>query len=289
MREPLFHFLLAGLALFGVYRWLNPQAFEPPTANRIVITQDDLRQMNLVWLAQGLPAPTPEQMANLVEGKVREEVLYREALALGLDKDDTIVKRRMAQKMDFLAEDLAALDEPDRDQLKTWFDAHTDRFAQPPRISFHHLYFSPDTRHAQAREQAAQVLDQLRREHASAEDGAGLGDTFMFQTYYPDRSLDLIAKDFGPNFARALLTQAPGTWQGPIESGLGWHLVWVDELTPQRIPSFDEIEPEVKQAWLAERRDELKRIAYQAMRERYTVVLPPDPAAADAPPAAAAQ
>lgn len=288
LREPLLHFLLAGAALFGIYRWLNPSAFEPPADNRIVITADDLRQMSLVWLAQGRPAPTPEQMAHLVETKVREEVLYREALALGLDKDDTIVKRRMAQKMDFLADDVAALAEPTPDALRKWFEANRDRFALPPRASFRHLYFSPDRRHAQARDGAAHALEQLRAAHAGADGVAGLGDPFMFQAYYPDRSFDQIAKDFGPGFARTLVEQPVGAWQGPIESGFGWHLVWIDELTPRRIPPFDEIEPEVKRAWLADRRDELKRVAYQAMRERYTVVLAHDPGPADAPASAAA-
>ena len=290
LREPLLHFVLAGLALFGVYRWLHPSAFEPPADHRIVITADDLRQMSLVWLAQGRPAPTPEQMAHLVEARVREEVLYREALALGLDKDDTIVKRRMAQKMDFLADDLAALAEPTPDELRQWFEANRDRFALPPRASFRHLYFSPDRRHAQAREGAAHALDQLRVAHAGAEGAAGLGDPFMFQAYYPDRSFDQIAKDFGPGFATALFEQPAGAWQGPIESGFGWHLVWIDELTPGRIPSFEEIEPEVKRAWISDRRDELERVAYQAMRERYTVELPADPApvTADAAVSAAA-
>ncbi|MCC7040123.1 MAG: peptidyl-prolyl cis-trans isomerase [Burkholderiales bacterium] len=278
LREPLLHFLVAGLALFGIYRWINPAAFEAPATNRIVITPDDLRQMSLVWLAQGRPPPTPEQMANLVEAKVREEVLYREALALGLDQDDTIVKRRMAQKMDFLADDLAALAEPTPDELRTWFNANRDRFAQAPRASFRHLYFSPDRRHAQAAEAATQALDRLRTGHAGADGLAGLGDPFMFQGYYPDRSFDLVAKDFGAKFARALFAQTPGAWSGPIESGFGWHLVWIDELTPARIPPFDEVEPEVRRAWISDRRDEMKRVAYQAMRQRYRVVLPDAPA-----------
>lgn len=272
LREPLLHFVLAGAALFGVYAWLYPSAYEQPDNNRIVITEDDLKQASVVWLAQGLPPPTPAQMANLIEGKVREEVLYREGLALGLDRNDTIVKRRMVQKMEFLAEDLAALGEPSRDELKAWYDANRERFAQPPRASFRHIYFSPDRRHGQARADAERALEQLAGKPAAAADG--VGDPFMFQAHYPDRSFDQVAKTFGPGFARALFAQAPGGWRGPIESGLGWHLVWIDELTPQQVPAFDEIEPEVKQAWIAERRETMKREAYEAMRARYTVVLP---------------
>lgn len=282
LREPLLHFVLAGAALFGVYRWMNPSAFERPADNRIVITADDLRQISVVWLAQGRPPPTPQEMANLIEGKVREEVLYREALALGLAQDDTIVKRRMAQKMDFLAEDLASLRDPTREELQKWFETHVDQFTEAPRASFRHVYFSPDRRHARTREDAARALDKLRSEHAGVDGAAGLGDPFMFQSYYPDRSYDQVARSFGPGFARALFEEAPGAWQGPIESGLGWHLVWIDELTPKRTPPFDEVEPEVRKAWISERREEMKRVAYEAMRARYTVELPPAPKAADA-------
>jgi len=274
LREPLLHFLVAGAALFGLYAWLNPSAFEAPDDHRIVITEDDLKQISVVWLAQGRPPPTPAEMASLIEGKVREEVLYREGLALGLEKNDTIVKRRMVQKMEFLAEDLASLGEPSRDQLAKWYDTNRDRFTQAPRATFRHIYFSPDHRHGKARADAEHELAKLAGKPADAVDATASGDPFMFQAYYPDRSYDQVAKAFGPGFARALFEQTPGAWRGPIESGFGWHLVFIDELTPAQVPPFDEIEPEVKQAWIAERRETLKREAYEAMRARYTVVLP---------------
>ena len=118
LREPLLHFLLAGLALFAMYQALNPAAVEQGNRSRIELTNDDLRQLAVGWMAQWRRPPTPEEMRRLVDSKVREEILYREALALGLDQDDTIVKRRMAQKMEFLAEDLAALREPNREELR---------------------------------------------------------------------------------------------------------------------------------------------------------------------------
>lgn len=278
LREPLLQFLLAGFALFAVYRALHPAAFSPPADDRIVITRDDLRQMSVVWLAQGRQPPTPAQIASLVEAKVREEVLFREALALGLDKNDTIVKRRLVQKMDFLAEDLASLGEPGRDELKAWFDANRERFARAPRASFRHLYFSPDRRGARTRDDAVTALAKLRGRRADAAGIAALGDQFMFQDYYPDRSFDQIATAFGPQFAKTLFDQVPGAWQGPVESGLGWHVVWIDELQPMRVPPYEEIEAEVKQEWIAERRDEAKRRSYEAMRARYTIVLPDETA-----------
>jgi hypothetical protein len=274
LREPLLHFLLAGLALFVAYRALNPASAEREASDQIKLTEDDLRQITVAWVAQGRPPPTPEQLKNLVETRVREEILFREALALGLDKNDTIVKRRLAQKMEFLAEDLSGIGDPTRDELKAWFDANAERFAFAPRASFRHLYFSPDRRGARARDDAARSLAKLQGKSADSPVAAGLADPFMFQAYYGDRSFDQLASAFGATFAQSLFGLEPGAWQGPIESGYGWHLVWIDALQLKRIPAFEEVEPEVRREWIAERRAETKRKAYEAMRARYEVVLP---------------
>jgi len=285
-QEPLLHFVLIGIVLYAVYRLVNPAAAagESDASHRIVLTQDDIVQMTLTWRAQGRPMPTPEQMASLIEARVREEVLFREALALGLDKDDTIVKRRLAQKMDFLAEDLSTLAEPTAQELKTWFEASPQRFALPPRLSFRHRYFSPDKRPARAFDDARRALPALAK--AGSADATGAGDEFMFQDRYVDQSSEQLAALFGPQFARALVGLPTGSWQGPVESGYGWHLVFVEEMTPGRIPPFEEIEPEVKREWIASRRAEAKQKMYETLRARYEVVLSDERPGAGAPKAA---
>jgi peptidyl-prolyl cis-trans isomerase C len=274
LREPLLHFLLLGLALFAGYRVLHPGPDATPPSTRIELTQDDLLQMSVAWLAQGRPAPTAEQMRNLVEHGVREEILSREAVALGLDKGDTIVRRRLAQKMEFLAEDVSAIEEPSSEQLRVWYTENSERFVLAPRVSFRHLYFSFDRRGERAGEAAARALAALAGRPSDWPDAGALADPFMFQDYYGDRSFDDLAKVFGPGFARALTQLERGAWQGPIESGYGWHLVFVDAIAQQRVPALEEIESEVKSEWVAARRAEAKRKAYEAMRARYQVVLP---------------
>jgi hypothetical protein len=274
LREPLLHFLLIGLALLAVDRLISPRAADRYAANRIELTRDDLSQMTVAWLAQGRPAPTAEQMRSLVEARVREEILYREALSLGLDRNDTIVKRRLAQKMEFLAEDVAALRDPSTAELRTWFEQNAARFALAPRASFGHLYFSPDLRGQRARDGAARALQQLAGKPGNWPPAATLADPFMFQNHYTDRSFEQMAKEFGPGFAQAVVQLPPGAWQGPIESGYGWHLVWVDSVTPGRVPAFEEVEADVKVAWIAAARGEAKRKAFEAVRARYEVVLP---------------
>jgi peptidyl-prolyl cis-trans isomerase C len=272
LREPLLHFLLAGALIFAVYDLLHP-ADRNAQANQIVLTKDDLRQLAVHWLAQGRALPTADEMRALVEQKVSEDILSREAVALGLDKDDEIIRRRLAQKMDFLAADIAALQDPSDAELRAWFAQNSGQFALPPRVSFRHLYFSCD-RGPGALDAAAAALAKLTGEPAAAAVAAA-ADPFMFRDYYDDRSREQIAKEFGPDFAKALFQLDPGAWRGPIRSGYGWHLVFVDATEPGRIPAFEEVEPDVKSAWLDQKQREIKRTAFEAMRARYNVVVPP--------------
>ena len=147
-REPLIHFLLIGAVLFAVDHYVQPARGAAPSSKQIQLSLDDLAQLALIFQSQWRREPTPEEFNRMVENKVQEEILYREALAMGLDKDDTIVKRRMAQKLQFLAEDVAAAREPTTTELKSWFEKNSAKFAQPSRVSFRHLYFSPDRRGA---------------------------------------------------------------------------------------------------------------------------------------------
>ena len=274
LREPLLHVLLIGATLFVVYYALNPSAGQRQDSNRIVISADDLTQIQLAWMAQWHRPPRPEEMLNLLDGKIREEVLFREAMALGLDKDDTIVKRRLAQKMEFVMEDASALRQPADDELRRWFAHNAQRFATPSLVTFRHLYFSPDLRGAHAHDDAMKVLRKLAGKPEQSPELEGLSDPFMFQDFYAERSPDQVADIFGTSFAQALAGLGPGKWQGPIESGLGWHLVWVESNIPGRVPAFDEVEARVKSEWSDEQRAKGKRKMFDHMRARYQIVLP---------------
>jgi hypothetical protein len=274
-REPLVHFALLGALLFGAYAYFErKQGVAADPSKQIELTVGDLSQLIQVFRAQWRRDPAPEEFRQLVEEKAREEILYREALALGLDKDDTIVKRRLAQKMQFLAEDVAAAREPTVDELAGWYREHSDRFAFPPRVSFRQLYFSTDRRQAGAHADAATALTKLAGQPEDSSVAASIADVSMFQDYYRDRTPEYLAKEFGPNFALTVTKLAPGSWQGPFESGFGWHLVFVDTLIPGRAPAFEEVEDEVKRAWLAERKGEAWRKTYDDLRAKYTVMVP---------------
>jgi len=274
LREPLLHFLLIGVALFAIYHWLNPTASNSNTSRRIELTSDDIRQIEIGWTAQWQRPPTSDELRNLVEERVREEILYREAIALGFDRGDTIVKRRMAQKMEFLSDDVSDLREPSLEELKKWYAKNGSEFATPARVTFRHVYFSPDKRGAQAQAAAQQALEKIDKTGDPAK-AMTLGDRFMFQDFYADSTSDQMANVFGTKFAEALVNLKTGSWNGPIESGLGWHLVWVESIVPKNVPEFEEVDlKDIKSQWLSAQRLETKRRLFTAMRERYEIVLP---------------
>jgi parvulin-like peptidyl-prolyl isomerase len=180
----------------------------------------------------------------------------------------------MAQKMEFLAEDAASAHEPTSEELKAWFENNRKLFTVPGRITFRHLYFSPDRRGARAREDAASGLVRLARRTADSPIAGSLGDPFMFHDYLADRASGEIAKEFGPSFAQSVFALEPGHWSGPVESGYGWHLVFVESLTSDRVAVFEEVEADVKTAWLGAQKAEAWARAYKTMRTRYELVLP---------------
>jgi peptidyl-prolyl cis-trans isomerase C len=275
-REPLVHFLLIGLALFGLYSWL--ERGRASNGNyQIALTLDDLRQLDMSFVSQWHRQPTPEEFRGLVESFIRQEVLYREGLAMGLDKDDTIVKRRMAQKMEFLSEDVASAHEPSTDELRAWYANNSQKFALADRATFRHLFFGFDRRGQNAQADALAALNKIAGKPEESSLGKELADPFMFQDYYGDRAPDQLAKEFGPAFAIGLYKLKPKMWQGPIESGYGWHLVWIESITPGRVPAFEEVEPDVKTAWLADQKAIEWQKAYAKMREKYEVSAPQPP------------
>jgi len=289
LREPLLQFLVAGALLFVAYRTLHPEVARTTDDKRIEVTADELRQLEIAWTAQWRRPPTPDEMRGLIDARVREEILYREALALGLEQGDAIVKRRLAQKMEFLASDASAVHDPSAAELRAWYASNGNHFAEPVRHSFRHIYFSTDRRGSQARADAARALSQLVDKAAESTAVAKIGDSFMFQDQYADREPEQIASIFGSAFAAAVDKMQPGSWQGPVESGLGWHLVLVTSATPGRVPSYDEIEPQIKAAWLDEQRVAAAQRAFETMKARYEVRLPQAPRMASAPRAPAAK
>ena len=273
LEEPLLHFLVLGVGLFVAYN-LMPKGRGLGEPEKILVTQGEIEHLASGFMRSWQRPPTPEELAGLVRDRVREEVYCREAITMGLDKDDTIIRRRLRQKLEFVSEDIAAMAEPTDAQLEAYFHAHADTFRVPQRFSFNQVYFNPqlhgDGEHL--RQDAGQLLAQLNRAGGQA-DPSQVGDAFLLDHEFAVMPVGDIAKQFGEKFAAQLGKIAPGKWQGPIESGYGMHLVLVKGRTDEQLPALAEVRAAVRREWENARRLEANEAFYQNLLKHYTVTI----------------
>jgi len=264
LREPLLHFLLIGAALFIVYGMQNNQPVDG--VDRIVISSAEIDRLVTRWEKQWQRMPTQTELDGMIQALIREEVLYREALAMGLDQNDSIVRRRLAQKVEFIFSDIAALAEPSDTELTDYLANHPDRFEIPSRLSFTQIYLNSDKRGKQAMNDAEALLGSLTQNKSSV-DVFSAGDPFMFGTE------QAVARLFGKDFSHTLFTLQTDGWQGPIQSGYGLHLVQINDRSPAIQPDLNAIREKVLNEWHADQRRKLNDDFYQNLRSRYELVI----------------
>jgi hypothetical protein len=271
-KEPLLHFLFIGALLFAVFGLTREEP--PPVASqsRVVVTPADIDRLVAMWQRSWNRLPTPPEVSELVESYVQEEIFYREAMAMGLEKDDPVVRRRMAQKLTFLFEDIAALAEPSDADLQAYLDQHPERFTQPARFTFRHIYFSADKRGDETMKDALSLLAELRGRDGGS-DPAQLGDPFMLDYQYTDVADFDVTRTFGAEFSKQLAELATTQWQGPISSAYGVHLVYLQQRVQSAARALAEIRDTVKADYLAQQRQEANRKFYESVRQRYEVVV----------------
>ncbi len=273
-REPLVHFFVLGLVVFGLYAVLEkkPEAAEDPFL--VEVTSADIEWMRTMWSKRMGREPTVEEMRGAVNQMIREQVLSREAVSLGLDEGDTVVRRRLAQKMDFLFQDLSNIAEPSDGELQAYLQQKRRSYEIPAQMTFTHVYFSTDRRGEEAAAEAIQKLvDHLHTGKANLLDAAALGDPFLLPSRFADQTRADIQKTFGTRFADTIRDQALQTWQGPVPSGYGLHAVFVHEHSDARLPDFDEFREKLEADWMADRQRQAARDAYDKVRSRYRVLL----------------
>ena len=265
-KEPLIHFLVVGVIIFAVFFTLNKE--EDVADKRILVTTADIERLQDNWSKKWNRPPTKDELRGLVESYIREEVYYREALSLGLDMDDTIIRRRMMQKMEFISNDLAELNTPDEAALNEYFLAHQDKYQLPARISFTHIYLSLDKRGAKVTEDAKSILSGL-----SALRAPERGDTFMLQYDFVEEIPFEVERLFGKGFAEQLFRSEVNTWQGPIESGYGLHLVRISKKVDSRMPELASVVDKVRTDLMFEQRQKMNKEIYERFKERYEIVV----------------
>ena len=271
-REPLLHFLVLGALLFALDAWWRPAA-TAAAHTRIVVTEARILNLAATFTRTWQRPPTREELAGLVEAHVREEVMVREALALGLDRDDTIVRRRLQQKIEFVSEEAAALAPPTDEQLQAYLSANPERFQRPARATFSQVYLDPARRKGALEADAARLLERLNGARAPREP-AQVGDRLLLlEPRYVDLPQQELAGRFGPEFAEALLKQPPGRWVGPLASGYGAHLVRVEGLQGGGMATLAEVRPLVVREWSNARREALARDFYARLRAKYAITV----------------
>lgn len=272
LREPLFHFLLIGATLFAAYGLLHPGGDAP---RRIVVTQQQVDVIAAQFQGTWQRPPSPDELRGLVDSWVRDEILYREGEALGLARDDPVVKRRIRQKYEVISEETLAREAPGDTELAAYLAANADAFRRPARVSFDQVLLAPSGAGTDPQRAAATA-------RAALEAGAAPGRVGI-ATILPGRvediALDLVARDFGTKFATQLEALPLVEWAGPVESGFGVHLVRVTARVPGAVPPLGEVRAAVAREWEHARRRDALESQFRALRERYEVVVDADLAA----------
>lgn len=272
IKEPLFHFLILGLLIYGGYAWLH-SGDAPDDKETITVGAGELAWLRTSFEKRWKRTPTPAELNGLIDEYVRETVLYREALAMGLDRDDTIVRRRLAQKLEFLVQDLVEVKAPTEEELETYFEAHREEYREPDLVTFSHVFVDPDRRGERTLQDAAAIREALEKLEDPAQGAKKLGDPFMLQRYYPERNEAEISKLFGGEFAERVGELSEGVWHGPVLSGYGVHLVYVHGKQSFPQPSLAEVRERVLNDRTAAKRKELDDEYVARLREKYDVVI----------------
>ncbi len=271
LKEPLFHFVLIGIALFALYGWVSDKSDSQET-----IYFDDYDMNNIIasWEMQWKRLPTDEELKSLVEQNIRQEVFYQEALKMNLDHNDEIIKRRLAQKMNFLSNDLATLKEPTEDELRKYYEENQEKYMLSPIYSFYQISFRSDSRN-NPQADAKKLLETL--DDKGPEKLENRGDKLPFPYYFESTDRHELDRQLGMDFARSLEGLDTAIWSGPVQSGFGWHLVYLTEKVPTRAPEFESIVKELKRDFEYENQRRINDQVYSELRRSYEIEFDLDP------------
>lgn len=260
LREPLLHFLVIGAVLFGAISVAH--GLRRPTVR---LEAQDLEQLAAYWEMQTQRPPSRQELASIIQERVDEELMAREAIRLGLDKDDMIVRRRLAQKMAFASEDVSTIRIPIEADLQAFYDTHRARYVTPARLALRHVYFSQDRTGTSPSAAAAEALARLKGGEAAS------GDPALLPLNYADIAVADLLRDYGPEFTKAAREAPVGTWVGPAASPYGVHLIQVQGRIASETLPLAQVRAEVADAWMADQREIKNRAFRQSLRKTYRV------------------
>jgi len=272
VREPMVHFLLIGAAVFALSARFGGEQRAAPR-DRIVVTEGQVQQLALIYTRTWQRPPTVQELRGLIAARVKEEVYYREALKLGLDRDDTLIRRRMQQKMEFLAEPgedaLAATDA----ELEAWLAGHRANYHVEPKVAFEHIFIDPERSETPVAALAGKLLKQANDAPPGA-DLRSLGDATLLPRAMQLASVSVIDRNFGKGFGERLARVPMNVWSGPVKSAYGLHLVRVTGRRDGYDPPLADVRAAVERDWRTARRDTFRNAEYERLLNKYEIVLP---------------
>ncbi|MDH2351197.1 peptidylprolyl isomerase [Bradyrhizobium sp. SSUT112] len=269
LREPLLQFLALGAMLFALYGLAGKRSAEAP--DKIVVSVSRVANLGDGFARTWRRQPTEQELQGLIEDYIRDEVFYREGRAAGLDRDDAVIRRRVRQKMEFLAEDMS-VPEPNDEQLAAYLASNPELFRAEGQLTFHHVFLSATRRANTIESDSKQVASVLARADAAV-DATLLGDPFLLGEEFRGVSPSKVTSIFGEDFSKRIAAMEAGRWQGPVSSGFGRHFIFISERVSGGLPLLDAVRPAVRREWANARRLEAEQKLYSSLRGRYEIVV----------------
>lgn len=277
LREPLLQFLALGAVLFGLHGLVGKRSEEAP--GKIVVSASRVANLGEGFARTWRRSPDEQELQGLIENYIRDEVFYREGKVAGLDRDDAIIRRRVRQKMEFLADDMS-VPEPNDEQLAAYLASNPERFRAEDRITFRQVFLSATRRENTIDNDSQQVASVLARADEYA-DVTALGDPFLLGEEFRDVSPSKLTSIFNEGFSSQIAGMEKGRWQGPVSSGFGQHFVFISARVAGGSPRLEDVRPAVRREWTNARRLEAEQKLYASLRGRYEIVVEAPPAKAE--------
>jgi hypothetical protein len=277
LTEPLVQFLVIGACIYGAYA-----LFGAPEENfrdtTIIVDSNRINAMISQWERRWNRLPTREEIDGLIQTYIREDVLYRQAVAMGLNEDDPITRRRMAQKLQFLTSDLSMMQQPLEGELEKYFSEKAGSYRGEDMISFTQVFINPDKREDATLSDAAEILAQLKAVGEPDAETFQAGDRLILQNNFSSATELEIRRQLGSGFAEVVMTLEPGQWHGPVLSGYGVHLVYVYEFVKAPPAVFENVQARVLEDWHEEKREQFNADFLESLKSRYQIVIEDLPA-----------
>jgi hypothetical protein len=276
-KEPLLQFLIIGAAIYGAYAlFAAPEDDYRDTV--VLVDSKRIDAMISEWESRWNRSPTRQEISGLIQAYIKEDVLYRQAVAMGLNEDDPITRRRMAQKLEFLTSDLAQFQQPAEGELERFFEENEEAYREPDTISFTQIFVDPDARGDETLVDAEEILERVKAAGKPGEETSQLGDRFMLQNYFASATELDIRRQMGSGFAQQVMQLAPGQWHGPVLSGYGVHLVYVYDFLEAEPPVLENVQARVLEDWHTQKRDEFNAEFLKSLKSRYEIIIEELPA-----------